>query len=62
MTEGESADIKPQDAEFPGIVARPIGNFAGSKAEYHYQTLRCNVGHQKAIYHPSNLTLRSSAS
>ena len=31
------------DAEFPGIVARPIGNFSGSKAEYHYQTLRCNV-------------------
>ena len=31
------------DAEFPGIVARPIGGFLGSKAEYHYQTLRCNV-------------------
>lgn len=37
------------DAEFPGIVARPIGNFAGSKAEYHYQTLRCNVDLLKPI-------------
>ncbi|WFD41996.1 CCR4-NOT core DEDD RNase subunit [Malassezia psittaci] len=30
------------DTEFPGIVARPIGNFRGS-TDYHYQTLRCNV-------------------
>lgn len=37
------------DTEFPGIVARPIGNFAGSKAEYHYQTLRCNVDILKPI-------------
>jgi CCR4-NOT transcription complex subunit 7/8 len=37
------------DAEFPGIVARPIGTFAGSKAEYHYQTLRCNVDILKPI-------------
>ena len=37
------------DAEFPGIVARPIGIFAGSKAEYHYQTLRCNVDILKPI-------------
>ena len=57
------------DAEFPGIVARPIGGtsmwsnyltekysnltpaagFAGSKAEYHYQTLRCNVDILKPI-------------
>lgn len=37
------------DAEFPGIVARPIGNFAHSKAEYHYQTLRCNVDILKPI-------------
>lgn len=37
------------DAEFPGIVARPIGSFAGSKAEYHYQTLRCNVDILKPI-------------
>jgi len=36
------------DAEFPGIVARPIGDF-GSKASYHYQTLRCNVDILKPI-------------
>ncbi|KAF2417246.1 ribonuclease H-like protein [Tothia fuscella] len=30
------------DTEFPGIVARPIGEF-NSKASYHYQTLRANV-------------------
>lgn len=27
------------DTEFPGIVARPVGNFKNS-GEYHYQTLR----------------------
>lgn len=37
------------DAEFPGIVARPMGNFVGNKAEYHYQTLRCNVDILKPI-------------
>ena len=37
------------DAEFPGIVARPIGHFGHSKAEYHYQTLRCNVDILKPI-------------
>ncbi|KAK3717780.1 CCR4-NOT core DEDD RNase subunit [Vermiconidia calcicola] len=37
------------DAEFPGIVARPVGAFAQSKAEYHYQTLRCNVDILKPI-------------
>ena len=31
-----------QDTEFPGIVARPMGSFT-TKADYHYQTLRCNV-------------------
>ncbi|ORZ30401.1 ribonuclease H-like domain-containing protein [Catenaria anguillulae PL171] len=30
------------DTEFPGIVARPIGQFKTS-TDYHYQTLRCNV-------------------
>ncbi|KAL8824793.1 MAG: hypothetical protein Q9191_004817 [Dirinaria sp. TL-2023a] len=30
------------DTEFPGIVARPMGHFT-TKADYHYQTLRCNV-------------------
>ena len=37
-----------QDAEFPGIVARPIGDFE-SKSSYHYQTLRCNVDLLKPI-------------
>lgn len=27
------------DTEFPGVVARPVGNFRNS-GEYHYQTLR----------------------
>ena len=31
-----------QDTEFPGIVARPMGAFT-DRADYHYQTLRCNV-------------------
>lgn len=30
------------DTEFPGVVAKPIGNFR-NPSEYHYQTLRCNV-------------------
>ena len=30
------------DTEFPGIVGRPVGNFA-SAHEFYYQTLRCNV-------------------
>lgn len=38
----------PQDTEFPGIVARPIGAFT-NKADYHYQTLRCNVDLLKMI-------------
>ena len=36
------------DTEFPGIVARPVGNFS-TKADYHYQTLRCNVDLLKMI-------------
>jgi CCR4-NOT transcription complex subunit 7/8 len=36
------------DTEFPGVVARPIGNFK-SPTEYHYQTLRCNVDLLKII-------------
>ncbi|KAK4979576.1 CCR4-NOT core DEDD RNase subunit [Elasticomyces elasticus] len=36
------------DTEFPGIVARPIGNFT-TKSEYHYQTLRVNVDLLKLI-------------
>ncbi len=30
------------DTEFPGIVARPMGNFR-TQSEFAYQTLRCNV-------------------
>lgn len=40
--------IFAQDTEFPGIVARPIGAFT-NKADYHYQTLRCNVDLLKMI-------------
>eukprot|EP00244_Chara_vulgaris_P011227 TRINITY_DN5485_c0_g1_i2.p1 TRINITY_DN5485_c0_g1~~TRINITY_DN5485_c0_g1_i2.p1 ORF type:complete len:272 (-),score=44.30 TRINITY_DN5485_c0_g1_i2:22-837(-) len=36
------------DTEFPGIVCRPVGSFKTS-AEYHYQTLRCNVDMLKLI-------------
>lgn len=36
------------DTEFPGIVARPVGGFT-TKADYHYQTLRCNVDLLKMI-------------
>jgi CCR4-NOT transcription complex subunit 7/8 len=34
-----------QDTEFPGVVAKPLGNHA----DYHYQTLRCNVDLLKII-------------
>ncbi|DBA92152.1 hypothetical protein WJX77_001534 [Trebouxia sp. C0004] len=36
------------DTEFPGVVARPVGNFKNS-GEYHFQTLRCNVDMLKLI-------------
>lgn len=36
------------DTEFPGVVARPIGQFTGN-ADYHYQTLRCNCDLLKII-------------
>ncbi|KAL9130369.1 MAG: hypothetical protein Q9217_001427 [Psora testacea] len=36
------------DTEFPGIVARPMGRFT-TKADYHYQCLRCNVDLLKVI-------------
>lgn len=38
----------PQDTEFPGVVARPMGSFRG-KSDYHYQTLRTNVDLLKLI-------------
>lgn len=37
------------DTEFPGIVARPVGNFKSGHSEYQYQTLRCNVDLLKII-------------
>lgn len=37
-----------QDTEFPGIVVRPIGNFK-TGADYHFQTMRCNVDVLKLI-------------
>lgn len=36
------------DTEFPGVVARPVGEFLSS-TDYHYQTLRCNVDILKLI-------------
>ncbi|OCK76146.1 ribonuclease H-like protein [Lepidopterella palustris CBS 459.81] len=36
------------DTEFPGVVARPMGEFS-TKASYHYQTVRCNVDLLKII-------------
>lgn len=36
------------DTEFPGVVARPIGEFR-STADYQYQLLRCNVDLLKII-------------
>ncbi|KAJ7069662.1 ribonuclease H-like domain-containing protein [Mycena amicta] len=36
------------DTEFPGVVARPMGNFKTS-SDYHYQTMRCNVDLLKII-------------
>ncbi|KAL3188416.1 hypothetical protein MRX96_003398 [Rhipicephalus microplus] len=37
------------DTEFPGVVARPIGEFR-STADYQYQLLRCNVDLLKIIH------------
>ena len=42
------AHAMPQDTEFPGVVARPIGSFKTS-SDYHYQTMRCNVDLLKII-------------
>ena len=36
------------DTEFPGVVARPIGEFKSS-SDYQYQLLRCNVDLLKII-------------
>ena len=34
------------DTEFPGIVARPVGNYRSG--EFHYQTLRCSTPQQSS--------------
>jgi len=36
------------DTEFPGVVARPVGNFR-NVTDYNYQTMRCNVDMLKII-------------
>lgn len=36
------------DTEFPGVVARPVGNFR-NVTDYNYQTMRCNVDMLKMI-------------
>ncbi|RNF00703.1 putative CCR4 associated factor [Trypanosoma rangeli] len=36
------------DTEFPGVVAKPVGNFKATH-EFYYQTLRCNVNMLKMI-------------
>lgn len=36
------------DTEFPGVVARPVGNYK-LQSEHQYQTLRCNVDMLKII-------------
>ena len=40
--------FKSKDTEFPGVVARPIGEFKSS-SDYQYQLLRCNVDLLKII-------------
>ncbi|KAG8310582.1 CCR4-NOT transcription complex subunit 8 [Homalodisca vitripennis] len=41
--ESDDRELPPSnDTEFPGVVARPIGEFR-STADYQYQLLRCNV-------------------
>jgi len=40
--------IVAMDTEFPGIVARPVGQFK-STTDFYYQTLRCNVNLLKII-------------
>ena len=41
-------NLNLQDTEFPGVVARPIGEFR-SNSEYQYQLHRCNVDLLKII-------------
>ena len=37
-----------QDTEFPGVVARPVGEFK-STTDFQYQLLRCNVDLLKVL-------------
>lgn len=37
-----------QDTEFPGVVAKPLGEFR-SASDYQYQLLKCNVNLLKLI-------------
>lgn len=38
----------PQDTEFPGVVARPLGEFK-TTSDYQYQLLKCNCNLLKLI-------------
>jgi len=44
----EEYNYVAMDTEFPGVVARPIGEFR-TKSDYQYQLLRCNVDMLKVI-------------
>jgi len=44
----EEYNYVAMDTEFPGVVARPIGDFR-TNSDYHYQLLRCNVDMLKVI-------------
>lgn len=48
MSPTEVLLLSLQDTEFPGVVARPIGEFR-SNADYQNQLLRCNVDLLKII-------------
>lgn len=44
----EAHPFVAMDTEFPGVVARPVGNFKSSR-EYHYKALKMNVDMLKLI-------------
>mmetsp|Transcript_4874 Transcript_4874/g.11932 ORF Transcript_4874/g.11932 Transcript_4874/m.11932 type:complete len:294 (-) Transcript_4874:624-1505(-) len=44
----EQYPLVAMDTEFPGVVARPVGNFKSSR-EYHYKALKMNVDMLKLI-------------
>lgn len=52
------------DTEFPGVVARPIGEFR-TTADYQYQLLRCNIlmsikTLNKKYFHSLNIKFKNS--